>query len=82
MNFYRCQSHLFPYVRAVTNWKLKDVKHLVLQFWGNENFPSTAVPFEIKYQKEQEKKRSPEDLLFLEIIDYCNVLNKLLDTLW
>ena len=68
MNFYRCQSHLFPYVRAVTNnWRLKDTKHLVLQFWGNENFPSTAVPFEIKYQDElQEKKRSPEDLLFLE----------------
>ena len=54
MNFYRCQSHLFPYVRAVTNnWRLKDAKHLVLQFWGNENFPSTAVPFEIKYQDEE-----------------------------
>ena len=66
MNFYRCQSHLFPYVRAVTNWRKKDVKHLVLQLWGNENYPSTAVPFEIKKQEEQKEKRSDGDKEKLE----------------
>ena len=42
------------------------MKHLVLRFWGNDNFPSTAVPFEIKSMEKQKKKRSPADLLFLK----------------
>ena len=43
------------------------MKNLVLRFWGNEKFPSAAVPFEIKDLKKAKKiKRSTEEIIKLE----------------
>ena len=65
MNFFRCQSRWYPYVQAATIWKQK-IKHLVLRFWGNEKFPSVAVPFEIKDEQAEKSKRSEDDIMKLE----------------
>ena len=54
-NFYRCLSHQYPYVKAATIWK-QETKHLVLQFWGHEKFPSVAIPFRAKNQEDESKQ--------------------------
>ena len=47
MNFYRCQSHVYPYVQMISIFKNKN-KNLILRFWGDRSKSSTAVTFELK----------------------------------
>ena len=48
MSFFRCMSHLYPYVGAILpqsdDGKLES---LTLRFFGNETLPSTAVSFRL-----------------------------------
>lgn len=44
MNFFRCQSHLYSYVQAVSN---EQINCLTLRFSGSETLESTAVTFQL-----------------------------------